>query len=87
MHNPPCTQLWKHPAFRKNFLLIPNSQSWTNTRMKCDLALASTVKMETYTNSCNEDAKRFSEKQRKLVIGMFRQGFPILESDSYPEKS
>lgn len=35
------------------------------------------VKKETHTNSCNEDTKSFAEKETKLVIDMFRQGFPI----------
>ncbi|KAJ7398824.1 hypothetical protein BTVI_121363 [Pitangus sulphuratus] len=54
-----------------------------NISLKCDLTLASIVKKETHTNSCKEDAKSFAEKQIKLVIDMFRQGFPILDSDSY----
>lgn len=66
----------------ENFFPIPNSQRWTNISLKCDLTLASTVKKETDTNSCNEDAKSFAEKKTKLVISMIRQ-----DSDSYLEKN
>lgn len=42
--------------------LLSNPQQSELDKHQCDLTLASTVKKETHTNSCNEDTKGFAEK-------------------------